>query len=130
VAVQFNFAADEDGDWDDVGQCRLSRWKPMLRVPGTNLLTLTHDEPLSTFVFKLDLRRYKEDDDEDEAEDGDEAGAGMKAYFQTTPTPPLTGDHEVPTTTSMAGRCELQPLLNTPSTLITRGAGRKPGVSL
>jgi len=32
--------------------------KPMLKAPGTNLLTLKHDEPLSIFAFKLDLRHY------------------------------------------------------------------------
>jgi len=33
--------------------------KPTLNVPGTNLLTLTCDEPLSTVAFKFNLRRYK-----------------------------------------------------------------------
>jgi len=33
--------------------------KPELTVPGTNLLTLNYDEPLSTFAFKFNLRRYK-----------------------------------------------------------------------
>jgi hypothetical protein len=32
--------------------------KPMLKAPGTNLLTLQCDEPLLTFAFKFNLRRY------------------------------------------------------------------------
>ena len=32
--------------------------KPELKAPGTNLLTLHYDEPLSTFAFKFNLRRY------------------------------------------------------------------------
>jgi len=32
--------------------------KPKLKTPGTNLLTLNCDEPLSTFAFKFNLRRY------------------------------------------------------------------------
>jgi len=29
-----------------------------LKAPGSNLLTLNFDEPLSTFAFKFNLRRY------------------------------------------------------------------------
>jgi hypothetical protein len=32
--------------------------KSMLKAPRTNLLTLKHGEPLSTFAFKSKLRRY------------------------------------------------------------------------
>jgi hypothetical protein len=32
--------------------------KSVLIAPGTMLLDLTHDEPLSNFAFNLDLRRY------------------------------------------------------------------------
>ena len=32
--------------------------KPTLKAPGTNRLTLKCDEPVSTFAFKLNLRRY------------------------------------------------------------------------
>jgi len=32
--------------------------KPTLKAPGTNLLKLDYDEPLSNFAFKLKLRRY------------------------------------------------------------------------
>jgi len=32
--------------------------KPTLKAPGTNLLTLKCDEPLSSFAFKFNLRRY------------------------------------------------------------------------
>jgi hypothetical protein len=32
--------------------------KPTLKAPGTNLVTLNHDEPLSTFAFDFNLRRY------------------------------------------------------------------------
>jgi hypothetical protein len=32
--------------------------KPELKLPGINLYTLNYDEPLSTFAFKLNLRRY------------------------------------------------------------------------
>jgi len=32
--------------------------KPELKAPGTDLLTLKHDEPLSTVAFKFNLRRY------------------------------------------------------------------------
>jgi hypothetical protein len=32
--------------------------KPELKAPGTNLLTLKSDDPLSTFAFKFNLRRY------------------------------------------------------------------------
>jgi len=33
-------------------------FKPTLKAPGTNLLTPKCDEPLSTFAFKVSLRRY------------------------------------------------------------------------
>jgi len=32
--------------------------KPKLKPPGTNLLTLKHDELLSNFAFKFNLRRH------------------------------------------------------------------------
>jgi hypothetical protein len=32
--------------------------KPTLKAPGTKRLKLKHDEPLSTFAFKINLRRY------------------------------------------------------------------------
>ena len=32
--------------------------KLTLQAPGTRLLKLKHDEPLSSFAFKLHLRRY------------------------------------------------------------------------
>jgi len=31
---------------------------PMFKPPGTNILTLKCDEPLSAFAFKFNLRRY------------------------------------------------------------------------
>ena len=34
--------------------------KPKLNPPGTNVLTLKYDEPLSNFAFKFNLRRYIE----------------------------------------------------------------------
>ena len=34
--------------------------KPTLKAPGPNLLTLKCDEPLSTFAFKFNLRRYNQ----------------------------------------------------------------------
>ena len=34
--------------------------KLTLKALGTNLLTLKYDEPLSTFAFKFNLRRYTE----------------------------------------------------------------------
>jgi hypothetical protein len=35
--------------------------KPMLKAPGTNPLTLKCDEPLSTFAFKINLRRSNQE---------------------------------------------------------------------
>jgi len=35
--------------------------KPVLKAPGTMLLKLRYDVPLSNFVFKFNLRRYKTD---------------------------------------------------------------------
>ena len=32
--------------------------KPTLKAPGTKLLKLQYDKPLSTFAFKFNLRRY------------------------------------------------------------------------
>jgi hypothetical protein len=32
--------------------------KPKLKPPGTKRLKLNYDEPLSTFAFKFNLRRY------------------------------------------------------------------------
>jgi len=31
-----------------------------MKAPGTNLLTLKHDDPLSTFAFKFNVHRYIE----------------------------------------------------------------------
>jgi hypothetical protein len=36
--------------------------KPKLKAPGTKRLTLKCDEPLSSFAFKYNLRRYTTDD--------------------------------------------------------------------
>ena len=33
---------------------------PMLKAPGTHLLTLKYDEMLSSFAFKFNLRRYNQ----------------------------------------------------------------------
>ena len=33
--------------------------KPMVKAPGSNLLTLKHDELPSSFAFKFNLRRYE-----------------------------------------------------------------------
>jgi hypothetical protein len=35
--------------------------KPTFKAPGANLLTLKCDEPLLTFAFKFNLRRYTMD---------------------------------------------------------------------
>jgi len=35
--------------------------KPVLKVPGSMLLKLIYDEPLSTFAFDCNLRRYTVD---------------------------------------------------------------------
>jgi hypothetical protein len=32
--------------------------KPKIKAPGTNLLTLKYDEPLSNFAFNFNLRHY------------------------------------------------------------------------
>jgi hypothetical protein len=32
--------------------------KPMFKPPGTKLLKLKYDEPLSSFAFNFNLRRY------------------------------------------------------------------------
>jgi hypothetical protein len=34
--------------------------KPTLKAPGSKLLKLSYDEPLSKFALKLNLRRYNE----------------------------------------------------------------------
>ena len=36
--------------------------KPMLKAPGSELLKLNSDEPLSTLAFKFNLRCYAEED--------------------------------------------------------------------
>jgi hypothetical protein len=33
----------------------------MLKAPGTKLLKLRHDGPISSFAFKFNLRRYTKD---------------------------------------------------------------------
>jgi len=35
--------------------------KPMLKAPGTKRLKLTHYELLSSFAFRINLRRYTEE---------------------------------------------------------------------
>ena len=34
--------------------------KPTLKAPGINRLKLNHDDPLSNFGFKFNLRRYRQ----------------------------------------------------------------------
>jgi len=48
--------------------------KPMLKAPGTKRLKLQHDEPLSSFAFKSNVRCYSEE--EGEAKEGGEGEAG------------------------------------------------------
>jgi hypothetical protein len=40
---------------------QLDSIKPMLKPPGTKRLTQKHDEPLSSFAFNFNLRRYNLD---------------------------------------------------------------------
>ena len=40
------------------GAVQVDPMRPEFKAPGTNLLTLEYDEPLSTFAFKFNLRRY------------------------------------------------------------------------
>jgi len=49
--------------------------EPKLKAPGTNLLTLEYGELLSTFAFKVILRRYNEDAAVTLMSAGDAAGA-------------------------------------------------------
>jgi hypothetical protein len=52
--------------------------KPVLKAPGTNLLTLKYEQALSTFAFKFYSRRY----DEEEREGVErEAGAYTRPLF-------------------------------------------------
>jgi hypothetical protein len=37
---------------------QVDRIEPALKAPGIHLLTLKYDEPLSTFAFNFNLRRY------------------------------------------------------------------------
>jgi hypothetical protein len=67
--------------------------KPMLKPPETKRLKLKYGEPLSEFTFKINLRRYTREVDEDD----DDA--------QTVSVP------------SMVGRCRLtvsKPVLKAP----------------
>jgi hypothetical protein len=47
-------------DWGSAlgREAQVDPMKPELKAPGTILLTLNYDEPLSTFAFNLSLRRY------------------------------------------------------------------------
>ena len=46
----------------EVGRCRLNRWKPVLKAPGSMILKLRYDGPLSKFSFNFNLRRFSEVD--------------------------------------------------------------------
>jgi hypothetical protein len=54
--------------------------KPKLKLPGTQLLKLKCDEPLSKFAFKIELRRYTME--ENEADMADEADEGQAAELE------------------------------------------------
>ena len=41
-----------------VGRCRLTLTIPKLKAPGTKRLNLNYDALLSSFAFKINLRRY------------------------------------------------------------------------
>ena len=45
-------------EWRLVRRCRLTLSKPTLNAPGSMLLKLKYDGPLSKFAFKSNLRRY------------------------------------------------------------------------
>ena len=80
----------------EVGRCRLNPWNP-LKAPGTALLKLRSDGPLSNVAFNLNLRRFSEgtakaegkakgggkggggDGDKRDREDGGGAAAGAVA---------------------------------------------------
>ena len=49
--------------------------KPVLKAPGTMLLKLRYDEPLSNFAFNFNLRRY--------ISAGDRSGTGRSAWATT-----------------------------------------------
>jgi hypothetical protein len=51
-------AAVEEAARTQVGRCRLTLSKPKLKAPGTERLKLEYDEPLSSFAFTFNLRRY------------------------------------------------------------------------
>ena len=46
-------------EWPDLGEAvQVDPIKTKLKLPGTKRLKLKYDELLSTFAFKLNLRRY------------------------------------------------------------------------
>jgi len=45
--------------------------KPTLKAPGTKCLKHISDVPLSNFAFKFNLRRYKEEAEQEAAKAGD-----------------------------------------------------------
>ena len=54
------------GDWLRGAQAQgravqIDPIKPTLKVPGTKLLKLEYDEPLSNLAFKINVRRYMKD---------------------------------------------------------------------
>jgi hypothetical protein len=51
--------SDDDDELMALGRAvQVGPVKPKLKAPGTYLLTLKHDELLSSFAFKVNLRRY------------------------------------------------------------------------
>ena len=55
-----------------------------VQAPGTKRLRLKHDEPLSSFAFKFNLRRYIEGEDgmDVDGEDGGGGGGGKRAGWR------------------------------------------------
>ena len=51
--------------------------KPMLQAPGTELLKLKYDGPLSNFAFRFSLRRYSKGEELTLLGDEDDVGLGL-----------------------------------------------------
>jgi len=76
----FNGVPEEDDIDDEVGQCRLTLSNPRLKRLELSAWKQKHNEPLSSFAFKSNLRRCNED-----TEDAPRAHTTSPASSQVLP---------------------------------------------
>ena len=96
-----SFFASSRINFSEVGRCRLTVSKPVLKAPDVSAFEAIIDEPLSTVAFKFNLCRYSK------GMVSSNGGFGFDKIW-------LWHERSSVVTGVRVGRCELKPVLKAP----------------